>query len=141
MPSSLAAAPMRRSEGRPTAIEFRAIRANVCFAPVFCQLANALPQRDEGKTGTNVSGKTASAGWEWRYAEHGHELPADKWATVVGTTDAWNPMDHLEELVGSPLERDALNERRFAHELSLIEAEELRPGISDYLAAAERRGL
>jgi HAD superfamily hydrolase (TIGR01509 family) len=34
-----------------------------------------------------------------------------------------------------------LNERRYAHELSLIEAEELRPGISDYLAAAERYGL
>ena len=50
-------------------------------------------------------------------------------------------MDHLEELVGEPLERDALNERRYAHELSLIEAEELRPGISDYLAAADERGL
>ena len=50
-------------------------------------------------------------------------------------------MDHLEELVGEPLERDALNERRYARELSLIEAEELRPGIADYLAAAERHGL
>ena len=49
-------------------------------------------------------------------------------------------MDHLEELVGEPLEREALNERRYAHELSLIEAEELRPGIADYLAAAERHG-
>ena len=29
-----------------------------------------------------------------------------------------------------------LNERRYAHELSLIEAEELRPGIAEYLAAA-----
>jgi HAD superfamily hydrolase (TIGR01509 family) len=50
-------------------------------------------------------------------------------------------MDHLEELVGEPLERDALNERRYAREISLIEAEELRPGIADYLAAAERLGL
>ena len=40
-----------------------------------------------------------------------------------------------------PLERETLNERRYAHELTLIEAEELRPGISDYLAAAERLGL
>ena len=50
-------------------------------------------------------------------------------------------MAHLEELVGEPLEREALNERRFAHEMSLIEAEELRPGIAEYLAAAERHGL
>jgi HAD superfamily hydrolase (TIGR01509 family) len=87
--------------------------------------------------------ETASrAGWEWLYRHHGFELPAEKWATVVGTIGApWDPMRHLEELVGGPLPRDELNERRFAHELSLIEAEELRPGIADYLAEAKRRGL
>jgi HAD superfamily hydrolase (TIGR01509 family) len=86
--------------------------------------------------------ETASrAGWEWAYRELGHELPEEKWALIVGTTGAWSPMDYLEELVGEPLERDALNERRYAHELSLIEAEELRPGISDYLEAADERGL
>jgi HAD superfamily hydrolase (TIGR01509 family) len=92
--------------------------------------------------GLIIDTETASrAGWAWLYSEHGHELPADKWASIVGTTGRWNPMDHLEELVGEPLERDALNERRYAHEISLIEAEELRPGISDYIAAAERLGL
>jgi HAD superfamily hydrolase (TIGR01509 family) len=50
-------------------------------------------------------------------------------------------MSHLEELVGEPLARDALNERRYAHELSLLETEELRPGIADYLAAAEHHKL
>ena len=82
------------------------------------------------------------AGWELLYREHGHELPTDLWATLVGTTHApWNPMDHLEELVGEPLEREALNERRYAHEIALIEAEELRPGIEEYLAAARRHKL
>ncbi|MDX6485939.1 MAG: hypothetical protein QOF43_1092 [Gaiellaceae bacterium] len=86
--------------------------------------------------------ETASrAGWEWLYGEHGHELPPEKWASVVGTTGVWSPMTHLEELVGEPLERDALNERRYAHEISLIEAEELRPGIADYIDAATRHGL
>jgi HAD superfamily hydrolase (TIGR01509 family) len=84
----------------------------------------------------------ARAGWERLYREHGHELPADLWATLVGTTHApWDPMTHLEELVGEPLEREALNERRSAHEIALIEAEELRPGIAEYLAAARRHGL
>lgn len=84
----------------------------------------------------------ARAGWERLYREHGHELPTDLWATLVGTTHApWDPMQHLEELVGEPLERDALNERRYAHEIALIEAEELRPGIAEYLAAARRQGL
>jgi HAD superfamily hydrolase (TIGR01509 family) len=82
------------------------------------------------------------AGWELLYREHGHELPADLWATLVGTTHApWDPRAHLEELVGEPLEWDALNERRYAHEIALIEAEELRPGIGEYLAAARRHRL
>jgi HAD superfamily hydrolase (TIGR01509 family) len=82
------------------------------------------------------------AGWELLYRDHGHELPADLWATLVGTTHApWNPMEHLEELVGAPLDREELNDRRYAHEIALIEAEELRPGIEEYLAAARQRGL
>jgi HAD superfamily hydrolase (TIGR01509 family) len=82
------------------------------------------------------------AGWQRLYREHGHELPTDLWATLVGTTHApFDPMAHLEELVGEPLERESLNERRYAHEISLIEAEELRPGIAEYLAAARRHGL
>jgi HAD superfamily hydrolase (TIGR01509 family) len=92
--------------------------------------------------GLIIDTETASrAGWEWLYREHGHELPAEKWATIVGTTGRWNPMDELEALVGEPLERDALNERRYAHELTLIEAEELRPGIAEYIEACERLGL
>jgi HAD superfamily hydrolase (TIGR01509 family) len=86
--------------------------------------------------------ETASrAGWEWLYREHGHELPYDRWALMVGTVDGWDIWGHLEELVGEPLDREQLNERRYAHELTLLEAEELRPGIADYLAAAERLGL
>ncbi len=81
------------------------------------------------------------AGWELLYREHGHELPSEMWAKVVGTHGAWDPMAHLEELVGEPLEREALNERRYAHEIALIEAEELRPGIAEYIAAARRLGL
>jgi HAD superfamily hydrolase (TIGR01509 family) len=82
------------------------------------------------------------AGWQRLYREHGHELPTDLWATLVGTTHApWSPSAHLEELVGESLDWDVLNERRRAHELTLIEAEELRPGIAEYLAAARKHGL
>jgi HAD superfamily hydrolase (TIGR01509 family) len=86
--------------------------------------------------------ETASrAGWQWLYREHGHELPPEKWQLMVGTVEGWDPWHHLEELVGEPLDRVTLNERRYAHELTLIEAEKLRPGISDYLDAADRHGL
>jgi HAD superfamily hydrolase (TIGR01509 family) len=93
--------------------------------------------------GLIVDTESASrAGWEWLYREHGHELPLDAWGTLVGTIGAqFDPMAHLEELVGKPLEREALDKRRSAHEMTLVEAEELRPGIADYLAEAERLGL
>jgi HAD superfamily hydrolase (TIGR01509 family) len=92
--------------------------------------------------GLIVDTETASrAGWEWLYRELGYELPPEKWALMVGTVDGWDIWGHLETLAGGPLDRPALNERRSAHELSLLELEELRPGIADYLDAADRNGL
>ena len=86
--------------------------------------------------------ETASrAGWEWLYREHGHELPPEKWALMVGTVDGWDIWGHLEELVGTPLDRELENERRYAHEVTILEAERLRPGIAEYLEAAERHSL
>jgi putative hydrolase of the HAD superfamily len=85
--------------------------------------------------------ETASrAGWQWLYRQHGHELPPEKWALMVGTVDGWDIWGHLEELAG-PLDRDEWNEKRYAHELTLLEAEELRPGIGEYLAFAQEQGL
>jgi len=93
--------------------------------------------------GLIVDTETASrAGWEQLYREHGQELPFDRWALLVGTIGSpFDPMGHLEELVGEPLAREELNERRAAHELTLLEVEELRPGIAEYLADAERLRL
>jgi HAD superfamily hydrolase (TIGR01509 family) len=81
------------------------------------------------------------AGWQHVYREHGHELPPEKWALVVGTVGAWDPMEHLEDLVGEPLEHERVTESRRAHEFALIDDEELRPGVLDYLTAAAERGL
>lgn len=80
--------------------------------------------------------------FEELYREHGHELPHDRWATVIGTLGAeFEPYTHLEELVGSPLDREALDTRRRAREDELCDLEDLRPGIEDYRAEAERLGL
>jgi HAD superfamily hydrolase (TIGR01509 family) len=76
------------------------------------------------------------------YRDHGHELPHDRWSTVIGTIGAeFEPYAHLEELVGAELDRDVLDARRRAREYALSDLEELRPGIEDYLAEADRRGL
>ena len=80
------------------------------------------------------------ASWQELYREHGHELPLDRWATVIGTIDAWDPFGHLVELAG-PLEREAVLGRRLERELALADIEELRPGVLDYLEGARERGL
>jgi HAD superfamily hydrolase (TIGR01509 family) len=92
--------------------------------------------------GLIVDTETASrAGWQWLYRELGQELPPEKWALMVGTVDGWDVWGHLEQLVGERLDRPALNARRRAHELTLLEVEDLRPGIAVYLDAADRYGL
>jgi HAD superfamily hydrolase (TIGR01509 family) len=86
--------------------------------------------------------ETASrAGWEWLYRRQGFELPHEKWALMVGTVDGWDIWGHLEGLAGRALDRKQLNDERYAHELTLLEAEQLRPGILSYFDAAERHGL
>jgi putative hydrolase of the HAD superfamily len=80
--------------------------------------------------------------YEELYRDHGHELPLDKWATLVGTIGAqFDPDAHLEELVGRPLDRERMSTRLRAREHELCDLEDLRPGIEDYLAEAKRRGL
>jgi putative hydrolase of the HAD superfamily len=81
------------------------------------------------------------AAWRWLYEQHGQELALERWSAAIGTIGGFDTLGHLEELVGSPLERDVLTARQREHELTLVEAEELRPGIADYLAEAERLGL
>lgn len=81
-------------------------------------------------------------GWEELYREHGHELPLDEWATLVGTIGApFDPFAHLEALVGQPLDREELMSRRRAREFELIDLEDLRPGVEEYLNEAKARRL
>ncbi len=80
--------------------------------------------------------------WEELYREHGHELPHDRWATLIGTIGApFDPFGHLEELVGRRLDEQALTTRRRAREYELIDLEELRPGVEEYFSDADRLGL
>jgi beta-phosphoglucomutase-like phosphatase (HAD superfamily) len=81
------------------------------------------------------------AAWRWLYGEHGQELPLEQWSAAIGTIGGFDPLEHLESLVGSPLERDVLRARELEHELTLVETEQLRPGIAEYLADSERLGL
>jgi HAD superfamily hydrolase (TIGR01509 family) len=84
---------------------------------------------------------TAHRAWHEIYAEHGHELPLERWLENVGTAgDPFDPLEHLAGLAG-PLDRAAIDARRRERELELAHAEELREGVAEYLEEAAERGL
>jgi HAD superfamily hydrolase (TIGR01509 family) len=80
------------------------------------------------------------ASWQEVYRQHGQKLPLERWAAIVGTIGGFEPLDYLEELHG-PVDREAVQARRDEHEISLLEIEELRPGVLEYLEEAQRVGL
>jgi HAD superfamily hydrolase (TIGR01509 family) len=84
--------------------------------------------------------RSALASWQEVYREHGHELPLERWATIVGTLGGFDPLAHLDDLAG-PLDRDAVLARQRSRELALAELEDLRPGVLDYLERARELGL
>ncbi len=77
--------------------------------------------------------------WVEVYEHHGHELPISTWAAAIGTIDGFDPVRHLEGL-GVRLD-PAAQEARRRRDLDLCDLEELRPGVADLLAEADRRGL
>jgi beta-phosphoglucomutase-like phosphatase (HAD superfamily) len=79
--------------------------------------------------------------WQEVYRDHGHELPLDLWAKTVGTHGAFDVHGHLEQLVGSALDRAAIDGPRIERELGLCDVEQLRPGVVGYLEEARRREL
>ncbi|HEX6664203.1 MAG TPA: HAD-IA family hydrolase [Gaiellaceae bacterium] len=80
--------------------------------------------------------------FEELYRDHGHELPLDRWATLIGTIGApFDPVGHLEELVGRPLDREQIAKERRDREHGLADLEDLRPGVEEYFSEAERLGL
>jgi HAD superfamily hydrolase (TIGR01509 family) len=82
------------------------------------------------------------AAFEALYREHGHELPLDRWATLVGTLGAeFEPYAHLEELVGSTLDHEELDRWRLAREDELVDLEDLRPGVHAILQRARELDL
>lgn len=78
--------------------------------------------------------------WREEWLEHGHVFPMDRFHSGLGRVGGFDAMTALEELVEG-LDRDEVTRRRAERKLDLIELEELRPGVLDYLEQARRRGL
>jgi HAD superfamily hydrolase (TIGR01509 family) len=79
--------------------------------------------------------------WQDVYAPFRAELPLLLWAQAVGTRDGFDPIAHLEQCAGRPLDRDALRalqrERFHVH----IAEQQPRPGVRELLDEARDEGI
>ena len=81
--------------------------------------------------------------WQRVYAQHGEELPVEKWGQIVGGTAAsdFDPHSYLEELCGEELDREEVWLSRRKQYLDGISEQPILPGVMSYLDDAERMGL
>ena len=79
--------------------------------------------------------------WREVYEAHGETLPFERWVQTVGSTTAnFHPQHHLEERLGRPLSQDVV-EGRIGRRTELILAQQLLPGILNYIDAGKSLGL
>jgi HAD superfamily hydrolase (TIGR01509 family) len=83
--------------------------------------------------------------WREVYAEHGAELTLEDWLPAVGsgssTSGAFDAVSHLERLIGTPVEREAVIARRKRRKAELYERAPLLPGVRERLAEAQPLGV
>ena len=93
--------------------------------------------------GTIIDTETAEfVSWQESYAKLGAALEPAVWTQVIGTTDSdWDPYVHLESLLGTPVDRAALQAAQHARFDDLMVAAEAREGIVTWLDEARDLGL
>jgi HAD superfamily hydrolase (TIGR01509 family) len=80
--------------------------------------------------------------WQEVYREHGQDLALDVWADCVGRPSGWfDPLGHLEKLVGQQVNRSELLARQRERVLEVVHLQPLLPGVADYLRDAAALGL
>ncbi len=79
--------------------------------------------------------------WVEVYEAHGQTLPFERWVQIVGsTTTEFHPQRHLEERLGRPLSQEVID-GRIGRRTEMILAQQVLPGILQYLDDATALGL
>ena len=81
--------------------------------------------------------------WEEIYRAYGLEIPLDLWLSFLGGTGEsdYNPLVHLESLVGDGFDSAAVKEKDTKRFLELVSQQPLMPGVLAYLETAKALGL
>lgn len=79
--------------------------------------------------------------WVELYQTYDCVLPLEKWLECIGTTDAFNPYDYLEQQLGRSIDREKVRLQRRARFAELMADQRILPGVEDYIATAQSLGL
>ncbi|MBN1965897.1 MAG: HAD-IA family hydrolase [Anaerolineae bacterium] len=82
--------------------------------------------------------------WQELYREYGFELTVEMWLPIIGSfysDDTFNPHDDLAARLGYRLDYDALEQRTIQRSLEILAAEPILPGVTQWIADAEARGI
>lgn len=81
--------------------------------------------------------------WVETYARFGCELPLDLWTANIGgySYETFHPLDHLEECLGRPIDRDAVNNARREVYRARVRVQPPMPGAAEAVRAARDLGL
>src|SRR5213082_1106044 len=82
------------------------------------------------------------AAWQRIYRERGHELPRERWLTIIGTASgAFDPLLDLGHRTGQQLDPEELDDLERLYYKEATSMQQLLPGVEKYLADARRLGL
>ena len=79
--------------------------------------------------------------WQEVYSQYGCELALEEWAPNLGTEEIFDPIMHLEAILGRSVDKGAIRSVRKPRETTLIEAEPILPGVETYIADAKRLNM
>jgi HAD superfamily hydrolase (TIGR01509 family) len=79
--------------------------------------------------------------WVELYQAYDCKLPLEKWLASIGTTNAFNPYEYLEQQLGRSIDRAAVRTQRRARFAELMADQPILPGVQDYIVTAKHLGL
>lgn len=93
--------------------------------------------------GTIIDSETpVFEGWQATYAEHGHELPLERYVEIIGTAaHTFDPHAHLEDLIGRKLDRELMTAMRQEKHRSVIYSNDALPGVRTWIDEATIRRM
>lgn len=79
--------------------------------------------------------------WAELFREHGHQLELEHFTRVIGSADHFDPVLHLEGLVGELADKESVRERIRRRYHEKVATQGLLPGVSEAVGQAKRLSL